>query len=970
MNTRNRSCSAAIAGGILLLVFLLFSVAQPRPALGANFFQGVSPTNVPWAGGVVPYVFATNITPAQEAVYLAGLEEWELAANVKFVARSNESHYVLLKLQILPDGTGMYQDGNPAVLTMNTLKRSVICHEGGHLFGLQHEHQRIDRDSYIVVNYTNIVPGAMSQFVKDTNSVSFGPYELDSVMHYNRHNFSIDDSVDSIDPLPAYQNYLDRLGNLVLSRGDFAALEYLYGPAALPLTNEVTTTADGGFGSLRAAIYYANDHPGTTVSFNISTNDPGYTNGVFTIYLTGELPPLVSTNTVIDGTTQPGCTDRPVIALDGSGVYWAAGDVSGLYVFGSNCVVKALALNNFPDSGIRLLYPEAAGNRVEACFVGLGPDGISAAPNEHRGVNISGGAHDNVIGGTNATQRNVVSGNVGSGIEISGAGSDRNVILGNYIGLDDSGALAVPNVFNGINLSLDAQDTIIGAGAADGSGRNVISGNYQYGLSVSGSNTTGLVLQGNYIGTDASGDLPVANFAGGIGVLFGAHDLNLGGTNFGSGNVISGNGGDGVQLQGLGVCNVVVQGNLIGLNASGTSVISNSLSGISISGGACGNVVGGTANGAANVISGNMVQGLRISDSGTSNNVVQGNLIGTGPEGTNAFPNEFVGVSIRGGASGNLIGGTGPCAGNVISGNDGYGVLLGDTDTSRNVVQANLVGVDRTGTNALANSSVGVVLSGGATQNVIGGTNTGAANVIAHNGSDGIALFDNLTTGNTIRGNAIFDNDGLGLNLVGGLENFFGVTENDADDADTGPNNLQNFPEITDALANGGITTINGTLQSGTNRIYWIDLYRNTTADASGNGEGERYLGSVCLTTDTNGTGCFSYTATNGWAGQFLTATATDAETGDTSEFSSVLQPAVPPPLLHVDPLAWGTNGFSFNMAVQTNQTYRVQATTNLGDDPVVWVDLTNFLATSPQMPFIDNDATNWPMRFYRAVAP
>jgi hypothetical protein len=918
----------------------------------------------------VPYAFETNVTTVQQGVYLAALKEWELAANVHFIARSNESHYVLLKLQILPDGTGMYQDGTPAVMTMNTLARGVICHEGGHLFGFQHEHQRTNRDEFVVVNYTNIVPGAVNQFVKDTNSIPYGPYDLEAVMHYNRHNFSANDSVDSIDPLPAYQNYLNRLGNLALSSGDRAAIAYLYGPAATPLTNEVTTTADSGFGSLRAAIYYANDHPGTTIRFNISTNDPGFTNGVFTIYLGGELPPLVSTNTVIDGTTQPGHTNRPIIALDGSSVYWAVGDVSGLRLYSSNCVVRALALNNFPDAGIQVLYPEAAGNRVEACFVGLDPGGTNAAPNELYGVNIAGGAHRNVIGGTNASQRNVISGNAGSGIQISETNSDHNAVLGNYIGLDDSGALAVPNALNGIDISLGASNTTVGAGAVDGSGRNVISGNGGYGVSLSGSNTTGLCLRGNYLGTDASGNLPIPNITAGVGVLFRSHSLTIGGTNSGSGNVISGNGGDGIQLAGVGVSNVFIQGNVIGLNASGTAVVSNLYSGISILNGASRNVIGGTTAGAGNVISGNFQEGLRISDAGTSNNVVQGNLIGTGPQGTNAFPNEIDGLSIRNGASSNLIGGAISGAGDVISGNDGYGIALGDPDTSGNVIQGNRIGVDRTGTNALPNANAGVLLSGGAANNAIGGTNNGAANIIAYNGADGIAITDDMTTGNTIRGNSIFDNNGLGLNLAGGIEDSFGVTTNDVGDADTGPNNLQNFPVITNAVANGGTTMINGSLQSATNRSYWIDLYRNTTADASGYGEGEHYLGSVSLNTDTNGSGAFSFAATGGWAGQFITTTATDTQSGDTSEFSSVFLPTVPPPLLTVDGAAWGTNGFSFNLAVQTNQTYRVQAATNLAANPVVWVDLTNFLATSPLLPFTDRDATNRPSRFYRAVAP
>jgi titin len=345
-------------------------------------------------------------------------------------------------------------------------------------------------------------------------------------------------------------------------------------------------------------------------------------------------------------------------------------------------------------------------------------------------------------------------------------------------------------------------------------------------------------------------------------------------------------------------------------------------------------------------------------------------LIGAGPPGTNAFPNGTGGVGIWNGASGNQIGGATPGAGNTISGNNGYGIALGDPGTSANLIQGNRVGVDSTGTNALANLNIGVFLSTGATTNIVGGTNASEANIIAHNGSDGVAIFDDATTGNTIRGNAIFNNGGLALNLVGGNENSFGVTTNDLHDLDTGPNNLQNFPVLTNALAADGTTMIRGKLQTATNRTYWIDLYRNTSADPSGNGEGEQYLGSTTLITDTNGNGSFSVAAAGMFPGQFITATATDAANGDTSEFSASVVPVLPPPTLIVDGAAWGTNGFSFRIAAQTNQIYRIQAATNLGANPVVWVDLTNLLATNGLMPFTDHAATNLPKRFYRAFAP
>src|SRR6185503_502979 len=172
----------------------------------------------------------TNVTPAQQTVYLAGLREWELAANVHFVPWTNQSRYVLLQLFIDGSGTGQYIDGAQPTMRLHGLSRGVICHETGHLLGFQHEHQRTNRDDYVTVHFNNIIPAATNEFVIDTNSLAWDGYDLESVMHYGRHIFAITPDVDSIVPLPAYQNYLNRLGNMALSIGDRVAGAYLYGP--------------------------------------------------------------------------------------------------------------------------------------------------------------------------------------------------------------------------------------------------------------------------------------------------------------------------------------------------------------------------------------------------------------------------------------------------------------------------------------------------------------------------------------------------------------------------------------------------------------------------------------------------------------------------------------------------------------------------------------------------------------------
>ncbi|HWD94660.1 MAG TPA: M12 family metallopeptidase [Verrucomicrobiae bacterium] len=952
-------------------------------ASAATFYQGVSPASVPWPGGVVPYQFDPGITPQQEQVYLDGMREWELAANVKFIPRTIESHYVVLRF-FYQKGTNTYVASDPPVMTIDSLSRAQICHETGHLLGFQHEHVRTNRDDYITVNFGNLQSGADGEgpgsggisdlYVIDTNSTSFGPYDFESGMHYGRRLFAADPNVDVITPLPQYlAHYYNRIGNFCISPLDRAGAAYLYGPPATPLTNIVTTTADAGPGSLRAAIYYANDHPGTTIQFNIPASDAGYSNGVYTIYLTGELPPLVADGTVVDATTQPGFAGKPVAAIDGSQLLPETGGASGVHLFESHCTLRGLAIQNVTFSAVEMLYNFCASNHVEGCFLGLAPDGTNAAPNGFQGVNIAGGAHGNVIGGANASQRNVISGNVFSyGVTITETNSDNNVVLGNYLGLDASGELTVSNGFSGVGIWGGAQNTIVG-GTNAGAG-NVISGNGQYGIFIGDPGTTGTVIEGNFIGTDASGSQAVPNLFGGIAVFNGANNVVIGGTNAGARNVISGNGTVGIYLLGNDASNNVVQGNFVGLDATGTVAVPNSFAGIYALGGAHDNLIGGANAGAGNIVSGNVSEGIYIADPGTRNNLVQGNRIGTDVSGASGLPNGFTGVGVWNGAQNNVVGGTNAGAGNVISGNNN-GVSLGDANTSGNLVAGNFIGTMPDGSSPLANFSSGVAIMNGASGNVIGFdlTGAGAGNLIANNGFEGVAIYDPGTTGNTVRGNAIFHNSPLGINLAGGIEDGFGVTANDLQDTDAGPNNLQNFPIITNASVFGGTTAVGGTLNSTPNRSFLIDVYRNSAAAPSGYGEGEVYLGNVSVTTDGAGNGNFSFNTSGSFAGQVFATTATDVTTGDTSEFSlSVIATNGSAPSgssAIAGPFARTNGVFGFNVVVQPNASYRIQATTNLAASNS-WIDLTNFTATTSPASFADPDASNFVRRFYRVVSP
>lgn len=1007
---------------ILLMTFSL-------PVRAGNYFQGVAPATLPWQGGIVPYLFDTNyvITPAETNAILSGLREWEFAANVQFVPYTNQSNYVLLQYTNDGSGTGYCLRGTPSTIMVHGLARGLICHEGGHLFGLQHEHQRIDRNNYIVVNFANVAQGSNGEgavaFQIDSNSTAFSSYDLLSVMHYAPDDFT-NGLGDALDPLPPYEEYYYKIGNIALSSGDRGAVSNLYGRTTIPLTNIVTNTADGGTGSLRAAIYYANDHPGTTIQFNIPTNAAGYSNGAYTISLLGELPPLVSAGITVDGTTQPGFSNHPIVVVDGSQVPAAAGTVSGLHFYGTNGTVRALAFTDFSYAGVQLFCSQATSNTVENCYLGLKPNGSNAAPNFYAGAYFEHGAHNNYIGGANASQRNIISGNSEYGIILNDTNSDGNVILGNYIGLGASGTFAVANGYSGIGIWSGPVATVIG-GTTAGAG-NVLSGNGQYGIFISDPTVSNITVQGNFIGTDFSGSNSIPNGNGvtnsyaGIGIFSGASSNLIGGTSAGARNIISGNTNAGMYIEGAGVMNNVVEGNYIGLNVSGTGALASQQNGVFLLDGAASNII------RSNVIAGNQQYGIYISDPGTTNNFVlgnyigtdftgenaisnggfgigvwnsasgnfiggagagqgnvisgnagfsygiamgtvfsnllQGNFIGTDAAGKKALANGFAGAAIWGGSAGNIIGGTTAAARNVISGNGTYGIYISDAGTMNNLVEGNYIGTDLTGSNALANGFADVVLQSGATSNSIGGAGAGQGNVIAFAGGPGIVMYNTNTIDDSIRGNSIFSNSSLGINF-----NNAGVAPNHTG-YEAGPNDMQNYPVITNA-ASSSSTVISGTLNAAASTTYFIDVYRNPSPDPSGYGQGQFYVGSTALTTDATGNGKFTLTVSPDYVGQYFSSTATSSG-GDTSEFGADVRATNgPTPSQFTGTLTLTGAGFNADLAVTSGQSYSIQATTNLSN-PASWVTLTNFTATNTTYVLDDKAATNFRVRFYRAVSP
>ncbi|HMC69127.1 MAG TPA: CSLREA domain-containing protein, partial [Mycobacteriales bacterium] len=218
----------------------------------------------------------------------------------------------------------------------------------------------------------------------------------------------------------------------------------------------------------------------------------------------------------------------------------------------------------------------------------------------------------------------------------------------------------------------------------------------------------------------------------------------------------------------------------------------------------------------------------------SGNNTLAGNFIGTDASGTLALANGGSGVFSSSEFS-NLFGGATSDARNLLSGNMGDGVSFAGGNS--NTVQGNLIGTKADGVTALGNGANGVSFSAGSLFNTVGGTNAGEANTVAFNGGDGVQVGATAGVGHTVRANSIFSNGSTAAHL--GIDlGADGVTPNDAQDADTGANNLQNFPVINTALVTGSTRTITGTLNSKPNQTFTIDFYSNASCDTSGNGEG------------------------------------------------------------------------------------------------------------------------------------
>jgi titin len=876
-------------------------------------------------------------------------------------------------------------------------------------------------------------------------------------------------------------------------------------------TFTVTNTLDAGTGSLRQAITSANTNPmdADNIVFNIPTSDPNYNaaTGVFTITLATLLPTVNSISVSVDGTTQSGNTnpDGPEICIKSTtnltyalAFPFSGGFVKGLIINGfqmgiiitkygtypsgsctvSNCYIGvnydgSIAVPN--DMGVAL-YGDVASNTIKDNLIsgnttagiairrsnsntiqgnkiGCDRTGMFAIPNYY-GVAIDSSA-SNLVGGTTALQRNLISGNDYAGVAINTNISHDNTIKGNYIGINVNGVIrtdTVPNYY-GIAINDSYNNIIGGATAAE---RNIISGNTDGGISILGSNAKNTTIKGNYIGTNVGGTDSIPNATGIL--LSGTSQNTIGGSNAGEGNLISGNTLAGIIMAYSGTRLNTVLGNKIGTDYQGTQILSN-YTGVYIKSNANKNTIGGSTSGARNVISGNLEMGLCIESSdsntikgnyigpdatglnalklsndtliqanglyfnsnakyntaggynagegnvisgnrvyghdlygnssynstignyigvdatgnnpmpnatgicvdggsnhnpfinnvlsgnraygmfivttGSDYNQLSGNKIGTNAAGTDTVPNQ-IGLILGGGTKHNIIGGTAIADRNIISGNRFDGIEVADIYTSYNDIKGNYIGTDINGTAALPNyigigfatkpsknniennvisgnkylgiifyehsdsntvytnkigvaangtsplknNVAGIVIAKASKYNKIGTLNKG--NIIANHDSTGIAVIDTGTVFNSISANQIYNNGILGIDLYP-----YGVNNNDALDSDNGSNEQMNFPVIQNVFLawQTGITTIDGTIDCAT---YGgpvgikIELFKSNGSNMFNHGDATSYLGETVVSSSS---GNWSFNCTGLVAGDMVTATATDIH-GNTSEFA------------------------------------------------------------------------------------
>ncbi len=534
-------------------------------------------------------------------------------------------------------------------------------------------------------------------------------------------------------------------------------------------------------------------------------------------------------------------------------------------------------------------------NTVAGNWVGVNKTGNAALGNNEGGILLDDNATENRIGSNadginDVRERNVIAGNVKIGIRV--LRSSDSQIAGNWIGIGVDGIGKIPNGHEGILVDGGSLKTVIGSGVNTvfpEAARNVVSGNGKFGIAVYDSDFTR--ISSNFVGIAPDGLTAVPNAMDGILVTGGFP--NFIGTLIGTdgdgksdlleGNVISGNAKNGIWLSNTDDSRVA--GNIIGLSADGTRAVANNHSGIWIAQGSQYNRIGTNGDNVSdeaerNIISGNELQGVSIGGIQSDSNQVSGNYIGTNAAGLLSIPNRHNGVMLYDQASKNTIGGSTPLMRNIglmrniVSGNIGWGIEI-KTNAKNNSLFGNWIGTVGDGLHSVGNSEGGISIVE-ASNNKVGDGSAEASNSIVGNGKVGIQVTHMLSSGNSFSRNSIGNHSSIEIDLGGD-----GPTPNDANDQDSGPNQLQNYPTIDFVANSSSRVQISGVLESTANTLFQVDLYSEVPGVF-----GRRFLGNFPVS--TNGSGSSS------WRYELHSALPTDATiyatarsgNGSQSEFS------------------------------------------------------------------------------------
>jgi hypothetical protein len=661
----------------------------------------------------------------------------------------------------------------------------------------------------------------------------------------------------------------------------------------VPTTFVVNSFADdnighGNTGDLRYVINRANagptaspDKPDTIRFSGLALSQANHTIRVGA-GAAGNTPlPALIDKVVIDGTTAHGFDNLTglLLTLDGSSLH---GSASGLTLLGGNSTVRGLEIMNFPGNGVL----------VQSSYNTIGGDEVGLDAN--RNPNNPAGQITSPLKDKSPTtavfvrppQGNVISANGGDGIRLVN-GADHNVLEGNFIGTDVRGLVAHGNLGNGVSIINSDYTQVYGTTPPDQNNPfvfyNVISGNCGNGLVIDSSDHT--EVYADFFGIGADNKTAVGNHLDGV-LVEGTSDRTRFGLNIPLGNVTAANGGNGVEVKDS-ASRTLLMNNFVGVAAFNPSAqVPNHGDGLLITSDGGGNFYEGARFTTLIVtcqFSGNDRNGIDIRGNAVGVQVSQ-SVIGLQTDGNYAEPNLQNGIAIGGNASQIAIGGFEPSvlggsefptgtfplleAANLVSGNLGNGVVVGDHAQHVTIVNS-FIGTQIDHTSPAGNGRNGIFLDGvsGVQVGSPPGTNQPRdRNIIAFNALDGVVVSRGI--GDSILGNSIFDNGGLGIHL------------------EDGGNLLQPAPVLSSAqLGSSGLLQVTGTLTARRNTTYQIELFASQTNSP---GNGRYFLGFVIVTTDDAGFALFTFsglTDLDSHSADFITATAT-SPAGDTSMFS------------------------------------------------------------------------------------